>query len=226
MSRAVSPITKFLVFVVVVLTAFGWWQYRQAEAARNQLGLDASRVLSAVFTQASELRVATLKGEVLARSRVDGWIFDPEQETRAPYTASYFVDLRKVGRNDYSWDADRQRMTVHIPDVAVEQAAVAMDKAQVKQSGTWIGRGAGRKLNTQAAEFLKVTATKTARSDENMRKARRAAEFAVASFVQQPLAAAGFNGITVDVRFPWEGEPSRERWDESKRPADVLREAR
>lgn len=225
MGRANGAFVTLLLIAIAALGGFGWWQYRQAEAARDQLGLDAGRVLSAVFTMTSELRVATLKGEALSRSSNDGWVFNSAQETRAPYAVSYFVDLRKVDRSDWSWDADRKRMTVHIPDVAVERAAVELDKAQVKQDGIYISRGAGRVLNKQAAGFLVKAAMKTAKNDENMAKARRAAVSAVTNFVQQPLAAAGFDGITVDVRFPWEGEPTRERWDESKRPTDVLRDA-
>ena len=84
-------------------------------------------------------------------------------------------------------------MTVRIPDVAVEQPSVDLGRAQVRQRGLWVSRKAGIALQRQASRVLATTATARARSDENMAKARTAAVAAVAGFVRQPLAAAGFD---------------------------------
>ena len=105
MTRRAGAIIALLAVALVGLVGVAVWQYMRAEKAERQLGLDAGRVLSAVFTQARELRVARLTGVALAKSSNDGTVFHTEQETRAPFAVDYFVDLRKVGQSDYAWDA-------------------------------------------------------------------------------------------------------------------------
>jgi hypothetical protein len=207
---------------VLGLFAAAVWQYRRAEKAEQQLGLDAGRVLDAVFSQARELRVARLTGVALAKSTNDGMVFHAEQETRAPFSVNYFVDLKRVGQDDYLWDSERRVMTVRIPDVIVEQPSVDLGTAQVRQRGLWVSRKAGIDLQRQASRHLATTAQARATSDENMAKARAAAVDAVTGFVRQPLAAAGFGDVAVEVRFPWDGRGSPEQMDRSRRPEDVL----
>jgi hypothetical protein len=221
-ARAVGAALAALLLLVGAVV----WQYRRAEQAEARLGLDASRALSAVFTQAQQLRVATLTGEVLTRSERDGLVFDSEQVTRAPYRASYHVDMGQVGAGDYAWDAERRLMVVRIPDVAVEPPAIDMGRARVRQRGLWISRGAGLELQRQAAERLALAAGAKAKSPENLARARAAAAAAVTRLVAQPLAAAGLDDVKVEVRFPWQSGASNERWDASRSPAEVLREPR
>lgn len=215
------PLT-LVVLAAVALAGVAAWQYRRAEQAERQLGLDAARVLDAVFTQARELRVARLTGTALARSTNQGTIFRSEQETRAPFAVDYMLDLRRIGADDYRWDAERRIMTVRVPDVSVEAPAIDMAHAEVRQQGPWISSRAGIALQRQASERLALTAEQRSRSDANMAAARRAAAAAVADFIRQPLAAAGYRDVRVVVRFPWEGEPSAEQWDRSRRIDEVL----
>jgi hypothetical protein len=45
---------------------------------------------------------------------------------------------------------------------------------------------------------------------------------------QGPLAAAGLGEVKVAVKFPWESgdKAAAERWDQSRRPEEVLEERR
>jgi hypothetical protein len=194
------------VALIVILGVLLFREHRQRESAEDQLGLASSRVLSAIFTQQQDLRVATLKGDVVAKSANDGWVFHSEQTTRAPYTVSYFVDLGRIRTSDYRWDAGSKTMTVTIGDVVVDRPNIDMTKAAVFQNGLWISRSAGLSMERQSAERLSGRAAATAKSDENMAKARNAAVAAVSNMVRKPLAAAGLGEVKVRVRYPWEGD--------------------
>lgn len=226
MTRTARTLLALLVLALIVAAGVAGWQYRRAEKAEEQFGLDAGRVLSAVFTKARELRVARLTGRVAARSSYDGWFFDAEQRTRAPFSVNYFIDLKQIGRGDYDWDRERNVMIVRIPDVLVEQPSIDMAQAQVTQNGFWMSRKAGVALQKGAAEKLANTAAARAKSDENIGKARAAAVEAVRAYVQEPLRAAEFGTVAVEVRFPWEGRRSSEQMDRSRRPEEVLGNAR
>ena len=222
MSRPVRLSLAVLLAAVLALAGYAVWQHRRADQAESQLGLDASRVLTSVFADTRELRVARLTGIALAKSSNDAPLFHSEQQTRAPFAVGYFVDLRRIGPSDYSWEAERRVMTVRIPDVTVEPPNIDMAQAQMRQQGLWISRKAGADLQRQGAQRLALTAGAKAKSDENMAKARAAAVAAVTGLVRQPLAAAGIDGITVEVHFPWEGQRSDRQWDRSRRPEEVL----
>lgn len=201
---------------ILVLGFLLYQEHRRRDAAEMQLGLDASRVLSAVFTQTRDLRVATLRGQVVARSQSDGFVFHPTQTTRAPYAVSYFVALGSIGRDRFHWSPDRKLLTVDIPDVTADAPNIDMAHAQVLQQGAWISRSAGLQLQQQAAQRLAGQAAALARSDRWMDAARGAAKAAVVATVRAPLAAADLGSVTVEARFPWEGARSGERMDRSR----------
>ena len=215
MTRSAQAIVGLLILLAAVLGGVAYWQYRKAQEAERQLGLDAGRVLKAVFVQANDLRVARLTGVAQAQSENQGTVFRTEQRTLAPFSVNYFTDLRKVGPADYEWDAKRRHMTVRIPDVTVEAPNIDIGKARAQVSGLWVSREAGIALAEKGSRILVVTATERARSDENMTKARAAAKIAVRDFVRQPLAAAGFGDVTVEVRYPWESGGDGEQMDRS-----------
>ncbi len=212
-----------LVVLAVVLAGIAYWKHREAEAARDQLGLDAGRVLNAIFSQAQDLRVATLRGNAIARSEHEGTIFKTEQITRAPFQVGYFLDLGAMNQKSYLWDSERRVMIVQIPDIKVEPSNVDLTRAQVRQEGIWISRDAGQKLQQQAARQLTSVAANEARSEQNMAAAREAARRAVQRLVQNPLAAAGYGGVDVVVLFSSENPNRlREQWDVTKSVDEVL----
>jgi hypothetical protein len=210
-----------LVALLAALAALllGYQLYREhgrREAAEMQLGLDATRVLSAVFTRTQDLRVATLSGTAVARSDSAGLLFHPVQVTKAPYTVSYALKLGAIGRDRYRWSPDRRMLTVEIPDVTVEPSNIDMARAQVLQRGVWISRRAGVEMERQAAQRLAGKADDLARSDQWMAQARAAARAAFIATVRVPLAAADLGSVTVEARFPWESAAAGEPMDRSR----------
>lgn len=211
-----------LVLIVAAIGLFALWQSRQADQAKRQLGLDATRMVDEVFNTKRDLRVGQLSGVVIARSGYDGPIFRSTQETRAPVTVDYLLDVARMTSADYAWDGDSKTMTIHVPDVTVAPPNVDMTRAEVRQDGVWISRTAGREMQRQAADRIQQRATERARSDPNMAKARTDAAESVRQLVRQPLAAAGMGDVRVDVRFPYDGARSSERWDTSRSVGEVL----
>ncbi|TPG21098.1 DUF4230 domain-containing protein [Sphingomonas koreensis] len=223
-----------MIAVVLIALAVAWALYEQQQRvkdAEREAGLASSRVLSAVFTTTSDLKVATLSGEVLAQAHgcsLRCWVPNG-QETRAPYSVEYFVHLKGLPASAFRWDAKDRILAVDVPEVQVAAPNIDMSKARTKQSGTWISRDSGIAMQKQAAGYLSTAADTKAKSPENLEKARESARVAIGRFVEAPFAAAGLADVKVMVRLPGDAKPtgmSDEQWDTSRSIADVLAGAR
>jgi hypothetical protein len=212
--------------VAVAIGAF-LWQRDRAARAEAELGLAASRTLSAVFERAATLKVAQLRGEVLARSESTSafGMVRNVQTTRAPYSVGYLVDVGRLTPASYRWNADARIMSVDLPAVTVEHANVDLSRARVAQDGIYVSRRSGIAMQQQAAVRLAGAAERKANDPANVAKARDAARTAVAGLIAAPLAAAGLGEVRVVVRFPGEARPAgipREQWDMSRSLEEVL----
>lgn len=221
---------KLLVLAAVALAVlFAWQQHKvnlaiaDEERAEMQTGVAASRVLSALFERKGDLRVATLHGEIVTETRASSGLFDNTQNTRAPYSVDYFVDLRGIGPRQYRWDAQHRVLFVEVPDVTIAPPNVDMARAKVQQDGWWIGRGAGQVMQHQAAANLSATARATAGDAEHLRKARYSARVGIAALFATPLSAAGIVGVDVQVRLASDPRPGGYKpWDVSRSIEEVL----
>lgn len=205
-----------LALAMAALAIYAWRQHAADERAEREVALNTTRMLREVFVAKGDLRVGQLQGVVLASTVNDGLVFRTTQETRAPATVNYMLDMRAAAPGDFAWDADRRSMTIRVPDVTVEPPAVDMAQAEVRQGGIWIGRSAGQALQRQAAQRIATRATERARTDANLAKARTAARTSVVRFVKGPLAAVGYDDVDVRVVFPWEAGRNTEQWDRSR----------
>lgn len=219
-----------LLLVALVLAAaalFSWQQSRARAEAERQLGLEASRVISEIFSTQAALKVATLSGKVAVRSEDPG-MFDwlrSTQNFQAPYAVDYFVDMRKIGRDAYNWDAATRTVTVDVPDVTPAAPNVDETKAIITQDGLIITRRASRELARQASQRATWRAAETGKKDEHMNRARQHARSVIGQLTTAPLQAAGLGEVRVTVRFPWEPRASDgQRWDVSRSIEDVLDE--
>ena len=221
---------RSVIAVVVLLIAVGagvlWWEHRRAERAEARLGLDAARVLTATFSRTNQLKVSELNGEVLAQS--DGasafGMIPAQQRSRAPYSVSYFVDLSGLSPQSMRCNARDRILSVEVPDVVVAKPAVDYSKAQVTQTGLYISRKAGIAMQQQANARLAAKAQEEARKPDNVLKARAAAREAVAANLRAPLAAAGYDNVTVSVRLAGDPQPpgiTDEQWDLSRSISEV-----
>lgn len=229
MRRSADFRITLILVAVLALGAFLWWQQRQIrqeraarEAAELQAGLRASEVLSAAFELAPAVRVARLTGNVQSKGECkSGYFFSNEQRTVAPYAVNYFVDLKRLRRSDYRWDAASRTMFVEVPEPSIEQPSVDVARARSAQSGVYVSRTCGLAMQRQVAGRLQAAAREKAVQPEFRQKARDAARETVAGLTRRPLAAAGLRDVKVVVRFPSEAI-SNEQMDRSTPLNQVL----
>lgn len=221
-----------LLTAAVVLAAVLAWQLRSArqaeEQAKLEAGLAASRVLSARFEEVGALRPARLSGEVKSQADCASLnIFSNTQTAVAPYSVNYLLDLSKIGRSAFRWDARDRIMFVEIPDVTAEAAGVDMSRARIRQTGSYISRACGVAMQGQVAVRLGAAAAARAGDPATLNKARDAARLQVARLVRAPLAAAGLGTVEVRVRLASDPLPADDtRWDVSRSIEEVLADAR
>jgi hypothetical protein len=218
-----------LLALVAAVLLFAWWQHAQRQEAERRLGLDASRIVSESFSNAAELKVGTLNGKVVARGEDRGFlgVVPSEQTTAIPFSVDYFVDLNGIGREDYRWDQATRTLSVSIPDVTVARPNIDETAAASRQKGIYISRRAAQELARQTSSFAAARTEQAARAPKRLDQARANARQVVAKMAQGPLQAAGLGEVKVVVKFPWEAgdkAAAGERWDQSRRPEEVLEE--
>ena len=197
------------------LLAWGWQAQRAREAAELQLGLDSTRVLSQAFGATNQLKVAGISGELVARASDPGMlpILSSSQTMKAPYSVDYFIDLGQLQPSAFSWDAKGKRIVIELPDVTTAKPNIDTAAASVSQSGLYITRGAGLRMQRAAAQALALRAGEEAKKPENLAKARAAALAAVKANALGPLRAAGKDDVSVEVRFAFQRNNSDDVWD-------------
>lgn len=140
-----------------------------------------------------------------------------------PGGVRYEVDLSKLRQEDVAWDAQNKLLTVRLP--AVEAMGPDVDLDQVRQydnGGILLSvTDAGSKLDEANRKAGQEELLRQAQSGPYMRMARDATRRAVERSFAMPLKATGIDA-NVQVLFPDEVNRSTERWDESRRPEDVV----
>jgi len=202
--------------LLLVLAGAGLWYWqRQREMADLQLGINSTRVLSQSFGAANQLKVAGISGELVARADDPGMIaiLASSQTMKAPYTVDYFIDLAQVGQRGFSWNSAARKLVIELPDVSVGKPHIDAAAASVTQSGLYISREAGIRMQHKAAQALAGKAGELAKSPENLKRAREAAKLAVRQNALAPLRAAGIDDVDVDVRFVFARNNNDDVWD-------------
>lgn len=228
--RVRNSLIILMLVAVALLGLFAWNQYSARIEAEERLGLDASRVVAERFSNAAALKVGTLTGKTVARAQDEGFmgLIKSEQTTSIPFTVDYFVDVSRLGEQSYRWDPESKTLTVDIPDVTVSQPNIDETAARSAQRGLYISRRASMDLARKTSQRAAARSKQAAQKPENLDKARANARAVVTRMAQGPLAAAGLGDVQVAVRFPWEPRPGaeqpNERWDQSRRPEEVLKE--
>ena len=204
-----------LVAVALLALAWGWHAQRERDAAQLQLGLDSARVISESFAATNRLKVGEVSGKLIARSQDPGLIdlLDSSQTMVAPWSVDYFIDLSQIGPSDFSWNAEARTLLVEIPEPIVGRPNIDIAGAQVSQSGLYISRRAGMRLQRKTADALSARAAQSASSVENLKRVRTSAVKAVRANVKAPLNAAGMDDVTVDIRFRSQRNTNDDVWD-------------
>jgi hypothetical protein len=232
MARLSKPALFAILAVAAVLLIFAWTQYSARKEAERSLGLDAARIVSAQFSTKADLRVGTLRGELVASGKDKGLLglLPSEQVTALPYTVDYYLKLSELDQRAYRWDAQSKTLTIDVPDVTVAPPNIQEAAAQSQQKGLFISRRAAQELARQVSQRAAAKSRQEALKPENLNRARENARAEIARMSGQPLAAAGLANVRVAVRYPWEPRsPSAapvERWDQSRAMEEVLKERR
>lgn len=226
--------TQFLwLIAALVLAGIGYKIYSDWRAAytvsRRDDGQAISQVVTATFSGATALKVATLSGTaqgVASDSRGFGFL-NSDRVMKAPYTVDYFVDLSGVSARQMIWDEAGQTLVIKVPDVTV--APVNVDESRptlVETRGIFVTRKASEKLALDASRQAEAQAQTKALSPVYMGKARDSARQKLAQLLAAPLKAKGVPVKQVRIVFPSDKPKSGEQWDVSRSIEEVLNDSR
>lgn len=214
--------------VVIAVGAAGYLAYdRYAEryTVERDDGVAVSRVVRSVFADAQALKVGELSGTVQSSATdTRGFgLLRSDHVFKAPFTAAYFVDLSGRTADDYRWNAATRTLTVSAPEVTVGRVDVdEAGKTLTRTRGLFVTRAAQEELARRTSVTAQRVAQAEAGKPQHLMQARTNARRTLRSLFAAPLAAAGLNDVTVEVRFAADGEPNGERWDTSRSLRDVL----
>jgi len=172
---------------------------------QNRLSTFAARYVAVVTSEQTRLGLTAKKTMIM------------------PGNVRYEVDLSKLTRNDLSWDAGSNTLTITLPPV--ETVGPEVDINGIREYGAggilMTLTNAEEALDTANRTAAQAELVRQAREPVPMRMARDATRRAVENNFLLPLRAVGIQA-QVRVRFADEPAEDRERWDESRRPEDVI----
>ncbi len=218
-----------IAIVAIILFAaavFGYRWYSQNEQEKMALlATNSAAVISVSFKQTKILTVYKAEGKLIAKTGDTNAVgIGSGQTTRAPFVVDYQLDLQKLSEDSYRWDERTRTMFVTIPNVVAGRPNIDWQRAQVQQSGFWVSREAGQRLQKRAALQLVNGATNEANKPANLEAARRSAIETVSDLTTAPLKAAGMSNVRIVARFASD-RTADSRWDESRALREVLAEA-
>ena len=123
-----------------------------------------------------------------------------------PARVDYSIDLSAMSRQRLAWDAAAKRLDVLLPPIAPGPPNLDEARAQYLREGVWISRTTQDKLTRENTEAAERQASQEAVNPVLMSLARAAAKDAVRQNLSIPLEVAGYDGISVNVRFDGEKE--------------------
>ena len=172
---------------------------------QNRLSTFAARYVAVVTSKQSRLGLSAEKTLIM------------------PGMVRYEVDLSKLEQRNVRWDAANKQLTVTLPPIEVIGPDVDIDAIREYGGGGILMRftDVEGKLDAANRKAGQAELMRQAREDVPMRLAREATRRAVERSFAMPLKAVGIDA-RVRVRFPNETSGPDERWDESRRPEDVI----
>lgn len=200
-------------------------RYTERYTVERDDGAAVSRVVRSVFADANALKVGELSGTVQS-SAVDTRGFGllrSDHVFKAPFSASYFVELSGLDASDHRWDPARRTLVIRAPEPTVGRVDVDESaKTLTRTRGVFVTRAAQEALSRRTSVTAQRVAQAEAAKPERLAQARENARRAMRSLFAAPLAAAGLGDVAVEIRFPTDGAPSTERWDTSRSLQEVL----
>ena len=161
------------------------------------------------FERQNSLTVFSSRFEVVAESEDTRGVMGvpvlrSRQATIVPASVEYRLDLSGMERGDFVWDEAGDRLTVTLPQIQTSRPNIDEGAARVFTEGAYITRDAAQDLARNNSQQAERKASAFAKNPEILALARQAARQAVRQNLTIPLQVAGYDNVTVDVRF--EGE--------------------
>ena len=193
--------------VIALLAAVAWlgWRAFIYEEEGDPVG---SAMLA--FEKQNSLTVFASRFEVVAESVDNRGPFgqlESRQAVIVPASVEYRLDLGEMDRDDFSWNAETSRLTVTLPQLQTTRPNLDEARARVFTEGLYVSRDASADLARNNSQQAERKASAFAKNPEILSLARNAAKQAVRQNLAIPLQVAGYDEITVDVRFANEPAP-------------------
>lgn len=192
--------------VIILIAAVAWLGWR---AFFYQEEGDPVGSAMLAFEKQNSLTVFSSRFEVVAESTNTTslgpiTLAESRQAAIIPALVEYRVNLSTIGRDRIAWDAGEQVMDITLPVLKISRPN--LDEAQQKTftEGVWVSRGASANLSRENSRQAEVKAAAFAKNPEVLALARQAAKDAVRQNLTIPLQVAGYDDITVNVRFDGE----------------------
>lgn len=192
--------------VIMLLAAVAWlgWRAFFYKEAGDPVG---SAMLA--FEKQNSLNVFSSRFEIVAESEdrrgvlgVD--LLKSRQASIIPATVTYRLDLARMDRDAFAWNAGNKTLSVVLPPLRISRPNLDEGQARVFTEGNWVTASAQRDLSRNNSLQAERRAATFAKNPEVLALARQAAKEAVRQNLAIPLQVAGYGDVTVDVRF--EGE--------------------
>ena len=225
----IAQIVALLVILGVIAAglavAYRSYTERYTVETEGRDGLAVARVVRATLTDASELKVSTLRGtvqSVASDSRGFGMI-NSNRVMKAPFEVDYFVDLSGLGPADFRWDEASRTLLVRAPDVRIGKVNVDESRTYLdRTTGIFVTRAAMAEMQRRASAGAERVANTEAAKPERIVAAKRNARAALSALFRMPLSVAGLGDVSVEVEFVGDARRTGERWDVSRSLQEVL----
>jgi Protein of unknown function (DUF4230) len=196
----------YLFFAAAVLATWALWRAFGPSAYGDPLATSL-----AAFERANRLTVfsAQLAPVVSSDDERGFGLLKSRQVAVIPARVDYTLDLAKLDRQRLTWDEAKRTLTVTLPAPAPSRPNLDEARALYLREGVWITGPAQAKLTRDNTKLAEQQAVQQAANPALLELAREAARTAVRQNLTLPLEAAGYDGVTVTVRFY--GEPTTPR---------------
>lgn len=223
----------WLAVIAALVAAFllyrGYQRVQRDYVVERQDHEAIARIVGTTFAQTNALKVSTLSGVVQTPATDEGAVpfLKSDKVVKQPFTVDYFVDMSALTLADYSWDQETRTLRVRAPEVRPAKPNVdETGRTLSRTRGVLVTRGASDRLEQRIGQRAAAQTRAEAAKPERLAAAREAARRAIAANLKGPLAAAGYDDVTVTVIMPGDPQPGGqgERWDVSRSIAEVLAE--
>ena len=192
--------------VILLIAACAWLGWR---AFFHQEEGDPVASAMLAFEKQNSLTVFSSRFEVVAESvdkrgvlGVD--LLESRQAAVIPATVEYRLDLSRMDRDRFEWDEASDTLDVILPALKISRPNLDEGSQTTFTEGTYVSRDASSDLARNNSRQAERKAAEFAKNPQVIAMARSAAKEAVRQNLAIPLQVAGYEDITVNIRFDGE----------------------